>query len=120
MASMTGVILGAQAMTGFKAGLADSIQTIQTTVNNSALGEIFIMFLGVNAIILGVLFIIAGFRGAYMAFRDLNPSEDSAPLSSFEGNEPGRVAAEQKQGISGVQAMINERKARGQSYADLL
>jgi hypothetical protein len=51
---MDGIALTSDVVTGMKAGIADSTDMITDTINNAALAEIAVMFIGL-AVIVGVL-----------------------------------------------------------------
>jgi hypothetical protein len=60
--NMAGPALDASAVTGFKAGIGDSIATIQTSLNNAYLTEIAIMFIGFAVIVGVVMHVVKGHR----------------------------------------------------------
>ncbi len=60
--NMAGPALDASAVTGFKAGIGDSVATIQTSLNNAYLTEIAIMFIGFAVIVGVVMHVVKGHR----------------------------------------------------------
>ncbi len=58
----SGVVFTAALVTGAKAGLGDSVSTIQTTLDNSFLIETALLFLGLAVVIGVIMFVIKGHR----------------------------------------------------------
>lgn len=60
--NMAGPALDANVVTGMKAGIGDSVATIQTSINNAFLTEVAIMFIGFAVIVGVVMHILKGHR----------------------------------------------------------
>ncbi len=61
-ADMDGPQLTGDLVTGMKAGVADSVDTIQTTVSNAVVGEIAIMFIGLAAAVGVIMYFLKHHR----------------------------------------------------------
>jgi len=59
---MSGITLTSSVVTGMKAGVGDSIQTIQTTLNNQYLTELAVMFIGFAVVVGLVMHFMKGHR----------------------------------------------------------
>ena len=60
--NMAGPALDATVVTGMKAGVGDSIHTIQTTLNNQYLTELAVMFIGFAVVVGLVMHFMKGHR----------------------------------------------------------
>ncbi len=59
---MSGITLTNAIITGVKAGVADSVDTLQTTINNQYLGELALMFIGFAAVVGLLMYLVKGHR----------------------------------------------------------
>ncbi len=62
LAAMPGPALTADVITGVKAGVADSVDTLETTINNQYLGELALMFIGFAAVVGLLMYLVKGHR----------------------------------------------------------
>jgi hypothetical protein len=60
---MNGITLDNTVVTGMKAGIGDSIATLQTTLNNAFLTEIAVMLIGFSVMTTLVLYILKAHGG---------------------------------------------------------
>lgn len=58
----SGVVFDSNFVTGAKAGLGDSVATIQTTLNNAFLVEVAILFIGLAVVVGLIMGVVKGHR----------------------------------------------------------